>query len=269
MALEGTVHTPLGAVSKKTAILGGAAVVILAGIVYMRSRKASQAAATANAGANTGIDPATGYAYGSAEDAAALANQASYINPSVPYAPGGGGGLSDTGTLGPGGFTNNAQWAQYAETTLASNGAVSDISALSAAIGKYLTDQPVNGDQQSLINQAIAIAGYPPVSGPSGYPPSINTSGGTTPTGSAPGAVTGLHGGQRAADGVLLYWNATPGATSYNLYAADGTTLDRGLTGTAFWVKNMKHGGVYRYQISASNAVGEGPKSSVVTVSPL
>ena len=64
----------------KAAVYGGAGIAVIGGALYLRHQQAQNAAATtADAGANTGIDPSTGYAYGSAEDAAALANQDSYI----------------------------------------------------------------------------------------------------------------------------------------------------------------------------------------------
>lgn len=86
--------------------------------------------------------------------------------------PGGGGSGPS-----PGNFTSNAQWAQYAEQFMGSNGNDS----ISAAIGKYITGQPVTSDQQSTIEQAIAIAGYPPVAGPEGYPPAMHVSSPSAP----------------------------------------------------------------------------------------
>lgn len=179
--MAGEIDTPLGPIKKEYVYVGGGLLVVIVSVVWYRSRQqANAAAATAAAGANTGIDPATGYPYGSAEDAAALANQGNYINPSQPYTGVGGSSSVGTGT-GSGTFTTNAQWAQFVEQFLESSGAVSDVAPLSAAIGKYITGQPVTSDQQSLIEQAIAIGGYPPVSGPDAYPPSIRTSTGTTP----------------------------------------------------------------------------------------
>lgn len=164
-ALDGNVKTPFGEVSKKTAAMvgGGAALLLL--IVWYRTKKAKAVAA---AGANTGINPATGYPYGSPEDAAALANQASFVTPTG----GGGGGGATTG-----GFVSNAQWTQDAINKMVSAGAVADPQLLSIALGRYITGQPA-GDavNLSLIQQAIAFEGYPPVAGTNGYPPSINTS---------------------------------------------------------------------------------------------
>ena len=164
--LEGAVKTPFGEVSKKTAVLVGAGLLGLLGIMYYRSRQAKAASATA--GANTGIDPATGYTYGTAEDATALAAQSSYITPTG----GGGGGGGGTGNTG---FTSNGQWAQAAEQYMQAEGLIVDASALSSALGKYITGKPASETDINLINQAIAFQGYPPVAGPSGYPPSINT----------------------------------------------------------------------------------------------
>jgi hypothetical protein len=175
--LEGTVKTPFGEVSKKTAVIVGVGLVGLLGIVYYRSKKAK---ATAGAGANTGIDPATGYPYGSPEDAAALEAQAAYVTPTGVGGSGGGGGSGGTG------FATNGQWAQAAEQFMQADGLVEDPAALAAALGKYITGQPVSDVDMSLIDQAIAFQGYPPVAGPSGYPPSINRAPVTPPTDTTP-----------------------------------------------------------------------------------
>lgn len=177
-ALDGTLQTPFGPLKKKTGLLIGGGAVVIIGIGYYRSKKADAAAATAAAGANTGIDPATGFAYGSAEDAAALANQGAYITPT-----GGGGGGSGGVNVPTQGFVSNAQWSQAAIQYMQAQGLVEDPTQLSAALGVYLTGKPATTAQQSLINQAIAFQGLPPVSGPAGYPPSINTGGVVPPDG--------------------------------------------------------------------------------------
>jgi hypothetical protein len=94
---------------------------------------------------------------------------------------GGGGGSTGTGTgSGPGGppFGSNAAWATYVEGQLAG---VVDPVALSAAVGVYLTGRPATSDQESLIEQCIAIGGYPPVAGTNGNPPGIVSGGGHPP----------------------------------------------------------------------------------------
>lgn len=174
-ALDGTLQTPFGAVSKKTALIVGGGAVLIIGVGYYRSKQAQKTAATASAGASVGTDPATGFLYGSPEDAAALANQATYVTPTG--AGGGNGGAATTTT----GYVSNGQWAQAAVQYMTAQGLVTDPSQLSSALGKYITGSPVNAAEQSLIQQAIAFQGLPPVAGPAGYPPSLNTSTTTTP----------------------------------------------------------------------------------------
>lgn len=174
-------------VNKKIAIGVGIAAVGIAGVYYYRQKQASNAAASTSAAAATGsqIDPQTGYAYGSPEDQAALAAMAGGTLPTYNAASsaggqvigydqygnpiyGGGGGTIGTG---PGSYTSNAQWTQAAEAEMGSNGA----DAIAAALGKYLLGQPLTTDQITVVQEAIAAQGYPPVSGSGGFPPSYNT----------------------------------------------------------------------------------------------
>lgn len=176
--LEGTFKTPFGDVNKKTAFVVGGFIVALAAMVWWRQRQANaKAASVAQAGGSL-INPATGYPYGSAEDAAALAAQANYVS-----AGGGGGGGSSipSPNSGPGTFTTNAQWAQYVEQYLTGNGTVTDTAALSTAIGKYLAGQPLTSAEVDLVHMATAIGDKPPLSGVNGFPPSINTAPVTEP----------------------------------------------------------------------------------------
>lgn len=190
MALEGTIKTPLGEVSKKNAAIIGGIVVAMGVYVWYRGRQQAQASIAA-AGASE-IDPATGYPYGSAEDAAALAAQGNYISPGG-GGVGGGGSSIPTPNTGPGTFTSNAQWSQYAQSYLTGNGQVSDAGALSAALGKYLAGQAVTANESILIHMATGIAGLPPVSGATGFPPSINTTPTPEPSPQYVNVVEGTH----------------------------------------------------------------------------
>lgn len=175
--MEGTINTPFGHMQKKTALLVGGGAVVILGVGYYRSKKAAANAAAANASAATtdantgqsGIDPATGFPYGSAEDAAALASQQGlnynqYGQLGSGYQPG---QFPQTGPP----FASNAAWAQYCEQTMGSSGS----DAIAAALGHYLTGSPLQSGEPTIVDQAIAIGGYPPTAGPNGMPPGLNT----------------------------------------------------------------------------------------------
>src|SRR6185437_4977779 len=86
----GTVNVPgVGRVKKEYVIVGVLGVLIVGGYTYYKKRQAGTATATATVNAT---DPATGYPFGSPEDAAALDAQNSYVQPA---SSGGGGGNSD------------------------------------------------------------------------------------------------------------------------------------------------------------------------------
>jgi hypothetical protein len=175
--LEGTFNTPVGTVPKKAAILVGGGILLLVGVMYYRGKKQDEAGQPSAAGASTEINPATGYVYGSPEDAAAMAAQGGYLTGGMVGGSGGGGGGSGGDPPVGTGFTNNAQWVQSTIIGMTNSGIIEDASALSVAIGKYIAGQPVgdNTTARSLIEQAIAFNGPPPLAGPNGYPPSINT----------------------------------------------------------------------------------------------
>lgn len=192
---------PLAGLSKNEKIGLGIGSAALLGFTLYRYQKqkqqaASDAAAAAaaqapgtGAGSSDQIDPATGFPYGSAEDAAALTAQSGYNSPigglgasDTSYLYGGYPGYTGSGYPVAGGFTSNAQWAQAAEDYLVNTGGA-NANTVGNALGKYITGGTVDDSQQAVINQAIAFEGYPPVSGPNGYPPSIRTAAPTpTPT---------------------------------------------------------------------------------------
>jgi len=173
-------------VPKKTAyIVGGLAAAVVAYALYKRHQNA--AAATTAASTTTGaadtsnIDPATGFAYGTPEDAAALQAQSGYYAGSGVGGGYTGGGVNYPGqnvTQNGGGFTSNSQWAQAAEAYITGGtGGGGPTDAVGNALGKYLTGGEVDTTQAGIINQAIAFQGYPPIPGPEGYPPAIRIGG--------------------------------------------------------------------------------------------
>jgi hypothetical protein len=175
-------------VKKQTVIVASAGIVII-GVAAVRYRKQQQTAAAAasaaaaaqapgtGAGTSDQIDPATGFPYGSVEDASALTSQAAYNTPTN-YLYGGGGSASSY-VPNSGGFTSNAQWAQAAEDYLV-NTAGADSASVGNALGKYITGGVLDSTMAAIVNQAIAFEGYPPIPGPDGYPPSIRNAPPTT-----------------------------------------------------------------------------------------
>jgi len=191
MTLDGTVNTPVGTISKKAAVLGGGAIVTVGAVVLYRKKQAN--ATPTGAGIDTTeIDPATGFAYGSPEDQAALAAQGTALGGPGSVSNVGGSGNIPSGGLQ--GYTSNAEWSQAVINLMSSEGLVSDPTQLSAALGKYLTGafiDPNDTTDTSLIQQAIAIQGYPPIAGSNGFPPAINNHpGSTTPPVTTPSGGT-------------------------------------------------------------------------------
>lgn len=176
-----TIKLPgIGETKKRTVYIAGGVLVVAVGVYYWRNRGSTAATDTTGTTDTTSmsdqIDPATGYVYGSAEDQSALIGQQQY------GAVGSGGGTSGGSVLPetPTGFTNNAQWSDSVEDYLA-NTVGMDATTVQAALGKYITGGQATAAQEAIIDQGIAHAGYPPVSGVNGYPPSIRTAPATSP----------------------------------------------------------------------------------------
>lgn len=207
------VHLPVvGGVSKKALAIGGAAAAAVVGLIYIRKRKGSAASPAAGAGTAdpypadgtvgdpadpNSTDPATGITYGDEGGSGGLgASLADQLAASGYTDPNTGSFVYGNSGTGQAAATTNQAWAQNAIAYLGSNVSV-DSAALSAALGAYLAGQPLTSDQVGLVDQAIAVEGYPPVSGAGGYPPGIREAG--TPsqggTGGSGGGVTGSGSG--------------------------------------------------------------------------
>lgn len=272
--LEGTIKLPgIGPVQKKTALYVGAGVVVLGGIVYWRHKNAPATPDTATT-TDAEIDPATGYPFGSPEDAAALAQQSNYVTPTDPTG-GGGSSIPTTGT----GYVSNGAWVQGVIAYMTQNSLVEDPTALSSALGKYITASyvvPGSGDD-SLITQAIAVQGYPPVSGPNGMPPAINRNppnstggnGGTTtppanndPTLPAPSGLKAVRVDQK---GVSLQWNPVSGAIGYKVYSSNKQVGNTVLYSNAY-INLPKAGTKYTIEVRAVNQKNRVGHTAAITV---
>lgn len=193
-APAGTVDLPGFGHIKKGYALAGAGVLLVIVVVWYRQRQSAQAATAAATAATdavtsdtsaTDIDPATGYPYGSAEDQAALEAQSSYTGDSSYlgdyYGYSGDGSYGGSIPAPTEGFTTNGEWSQAAEQYMLNSDPNASADSIAAALGKYIAGSPVTSTQQTIVQEAIAFEGYPPVNGPNGYPPSVNVQATGTP----------------------------------------------------------------------------------------
>ena len=235
MALEGEIKTPFGQIKKKTAVIGGVSAAAIIGIVWYRSRTTAPAPlgdTTSGSTTDTGIDPATGIPYADENqlDSSSLVTGNGQVigydgSGSPIYGAGSGVGIGGVSTgTGPGSFTSNAQWAQYAEDYMV-NTVGGDPNTIGNALGKYIAGQALSADQVQVVQQAIAFAGNPPVSGNGGFPPSYRTSGGSGGGNgghpkTAKNPVTGLKVITHGNTSISIGWNPSPGATGYKITGA-------------------------------------------------
>lgn len=268
--LEGTVKTPMGPVQKKTALYIVFGVAAVGGVVWYRHRNAPADPGTVDT-TDAEIDPATGYPYGSPEDAAALQDQANYVTPTVPT----GGGSSSIPSGGTG-YVSNGAWVQGVIEYMTSNGLVDEPSALSAALGKYVTAGYVaaGSADDSLITQAIAVQGYPPISGPNGMPPAINrnppnsTGGtGTTPANDDPTlpAPANFKAIRIDEGGASLDWSPVPGAIGYRT-TINGKQVGSTVTFSGVYLPLPKRKTSYRIYLQAVNKKNRSGHNSAITV---
>lgn len=127
------------------------------------------------------------------------------------YCPGSGGGPP---------FSTNDAWSLWViqqEQTLNPN---VNVGQLTDALGLYLAGDPVDTAQKTLVLDAEAIGGPPPVAGPNGYPPNVRLNGNKGGGGNAQNPVSGLRASVRFTQ-VDLSWNAAKNATSYRVIVKD------------------------------------------------
>lgn len=228
----------VGKVDKRVlfAIVGGAAAFV--GYRYWKARQ--------DVGDGEAVDP--GY-----EDAGTLPGVAGAVKPDNSYGSGdgtGGGGSSGGGFRG----LTNSEWTEYVTDRLQQDGRWT-YSTIAVALGNYLTAKPTTSEQQSIVQAAIGIAGYPPVSGYG------LVGGGNTSITVAPSGVIATPTGPTT---IRLTFPAVPGAATYNAYVAGSA---RGTASSApLDITGLTPGTSYSIQLAAVSASGQvGPKSSVIT----
>lgn len=268
--------------------IGGIVIIV----VYMRSK--SQSSATNSTGTVTdpagnvcaALSPSSGYCPGTPEDLAYAGNTAT-----------GSGGLvgsnsssfvggqiigydqygnpiyssnSGQGNVGPGTFTNNANWAQAAQSYLVENEPNADPGVIGAALGAYINGQPVTDAQRSIIEQAIAFEGAAPVVGTNGNPPgivSMPSGGGNPPPGNktATNPVKHLRAGSIAFDNFDVMWDASPNATGYTVTTtkAGRQVNQQNVTGTSAHIGHMQQGVRYTVRVWATPHPAKGTPASI------
>lgn len=106
-------------------------------------------------------------------------------------------------------------------------------------------------------------------SGESGYSNQASATPMPPPPPPAPTGLTASAGDTQ----VSLSWNASQGATSYNLKRATSGggpyTLVSGTSGTSYTDTGLTNGTTYYYVVSAANSGGESPNSTQVSATPL
>jgi len=195
MPIEGEI----GGIKKKTLLIGAVATGGLVVVVVWMRTKSSATQSTANQASVTdpagnvcaALDPNSGYCPGTPQDleyqsqmgTALGTDSSSYVGGQVIGYDQYGNPIysSSAPVTGPGSYVNNAEWAQAAESYIIQEEPNADPGTVGAALGAYIEGQQVSSDQRSIIEQAIAFQGSPPVPGPNGDPPNINEA--STPTG--------------------------------------------------------------------------------------
>jgi hypothetical protein len=165
--------------TKRWMLIGGIGAAAIVLYMIYKNRQSSSASSQAA----EGIDPATGVPYASEQYSGAYGSTPSrygYTDPST------GAFISGVGAgAGSGGYvtapSTNASWAQQVEAYLMNVGY--DPVETAAALGKYLTGQPLTSDQAGIVAAAKGFFGAPP----QGAPPQILTPpGGQTGTSGTP-----------------------------------------------------------------------------------
>ncbi|MFI6687794.1 chitinase [Streptomyces sp. NPDC050485] len=87
--------------------------------------------------------------------------------------------------------------------------------------------------------------------------------GGGTPSPTIPAAPGGLTAGSATSSSVNLSWGAVSGASGYNVYQ-NGTRV-QSVAGSSATVTGLSASTSYQFQVTATNAAGESPKSAAVT----
>lgn len=244
-AFAGTVDVPgVGGVDKRVLLGIGGVTAVFLGWKYYQSRGAAAYAPSTDA-----VDPGM-------EDPGVLPPVAGAVSPDNSY------GLPDTSssTTDAYGFNGktNAQWTQYAAAQLAQGSDNWSYAAIVTALGKFIANKALTRTEQSIVQAAIAVAGYPPEGSHVVIP------GGDTKITVAP---TGVKVLSTTTTTAVLSWNPVAGAESYRAYRS-GASTNVGTTdapNTTMTISGLQPNTDYSFQVAA-DSIGDtpGPKSAAV-----
>lgn len=239
--MGGTIDIPkIGPVKKPVVIAVGVGAVGMVGFAYYRKRSAAAATPdTTDPNSPDYVDPGTIPAVSGAVDPNGLYGSGSGTTP-------------DTSSYGFTG-TTNSQWTQYSVTQLQQSTSWS-YDDIVTALGNFIANKPLSTKQQSIVQAAIAVAGYPPVGSHTVIP------GGDTAITVAP---TGLTVTATTTTEASLSWNAVAGAAGYRLFRSGVTEAVGEANGTTGKVGGLTPNKSYTFYVAAHTGAGAvGPKSA-------
>lgn len=246
MGLSGTVDVPVvGSVDKRVLLgVGGVAAVFVGWKWYQASSGA-------------GYDPAAEPVDPGMEDPGVLPPVAGAVSPDNSYGLPAGDVSTGTDSYG---FTgrSNSQWTQYAAQQLSQGSDAWSYAAIASALGKFIANRALTTDEQTIVQAAIAVAGYPPEGSHVVIP------GGDTKMTVAP---TELHVTATDTTSVTLAWTKVDGAQSYRVYRS-GASGNVGATdgaNSSIRISGLQPDTEYSFQVAA-DSIGDlpGPKSTAV-----
>lgn len=162
----------------------------------------------------------------------------------------------DTTSSTPQALTTNAQWTQLATERLLAVDAASGPD-IASALGNYLSGRPLSSAQQTIVNAAIAYAGYPPVGS------HVIVPGGNTDITIAP---SGLRVTGQSSSAITLSWSAVAGAQFYDVYRSGAASNAVRSGATSATIAGLQPNTSYAFQVAAVSSGGKaGPKSSSVS----